>query len=131
MSRASLLRAGRRAAERGMTDTVEIYEVTEAESGDGLDIIETETVHYRGPGKIQFFDAAYEQSAVAGAHTHVIDRSFLHVPHDTTAVAIDRYVRVVASGVNPRLIGRKWRIANFPDKSQATALRLPIEEVLQ
>lgn len=114
-----------------MTDTIAVYEVaSDYDESTGL-YEDTTTTVYLGPGKIQFFDGTYEQTPVAGAHTFVLSRASVHLPADTTGLAPDQLVTVVASHLTPAIVGHVWRLANVTVKSQATALRLPIEEVVQ
>lgn len=129
MSRASALAAGRRAAERGMTDTIEVFEVTQ-EWNDATGLYEdVEAQVYSGRGKVQTFES-YERTPIAGAHQFTVMRPHVHLPADTAGVRVDHRVRVVASALSPTLAGSEYRIAGVSDKSHATALRFPVEEVL-
>ena len=112
-----------------MTDTVEVYDVTQ-EWNESTGLFEdTETRVYQGPGKVQTFES-YEQTPIAGAHQFTVMRPHVHLPADTAGVRVNHRVRVVASALSPTLSGSEYRIAGVSDKSHATALRFPVEEVL-
>lgn len=129
MSRASLLRAGRRAAERGMTDTLEVYSVAQEWNDETGTYEDVETQVYLGRGKVQTFES-YERTPIAGAHQFTAMRPHVHLPVNVQGVKVDHRVRVVASALSPTLAGSEYRIAGVSDKSHATALRFPVEEVL-
>lgn len=120
----------REQAESLFTDIIVIYEVTKERAPATSGYIYTTTTVYIGPGKIQFFDNAHEQKAIAGGREFIIDRSFLHLPHAVPHLAIDQYLAVLSSPTSPLLASedREWRITNVPVKTRATSLRLPILE---
>lgn len=122
----------RQQAASQMTDTVAIFAVSKTRLAATSSYTYEYTTIYIGPGKIQFFDNAYEQKAIAGGQEFIIDRSFLHLPHDTPHIEMDQYVQVLESATSPQLMtdDRVWRITNVPVKTRATALRLPILEEL-
>lgn len=129
MSRASALAAGRRAAVRGMTDTIAVYEVTQVrnQATGGYDTVTT-TV-YLGRGKVQTFES-YERKPLAAGHQYTVMRPHVHLPVDTAGVRVGHQVAVVEASLSPTLTGSEYTIAGVSDKSQATALRFPVEEVL-
>lgn len=117
-------------AESMFTDTVVIYAITRVRVPESSSYDYEYTTVYIGPGKVQFFDNAYEQKAIAGGREFIIDRSFLHLPHDTPHLAVDQYIQVLDSPTSPQLAmeNRTWRITNVPIKTRASSLRLPILE---
>lgn len=130
MSAVSTIKAGRAAAERLMLDTIAVYRVTrEWDEPSGEYAEATETV-YLGPGKFQFFDAAYEQTPEAGGHAFVQARSFVHLPASTTGIQVDDVAVSLESPLAPAIEGVEHRITSVPLKSLATSLRLPVEKGL-
>lgn len=130
MSLRSTLLAGRRAAERNMTSTVRVSRPSRVLDEATGAYVDSWTTVYEGPGKLQSYDNAYEQTPVAGGHTFITGRQMVHLPVGATGIRVDDVVEVVAEALNPGLLGRRWRVANTPAKSHQTALRFPVEEVL-
>lgn len=131
MSLVTTLLAGRAAAERNMTSTVKVSRLARAFDEATGTYADSWTTVYEGPGKLQFFDNAYEQTPVAGGHTFITGRQMVHLPVGASGIQVDDVVEVVADALNPGLLGRTWRVTNTPAKSHQTALRFPVEEVLQ
>lgn len=112
-----------------MTDTVEVYSVATVWNEAAGKNVEVETQIYSGPGKIQTFEA-YERTPTSGGHQFTVMRPHVHLPADTAGVKVGHRVRVTGSALSPTLAGSQYTIAGVSDKSHATALRFPVEEVL-
>ncbi len=129
MSRLGAIKAGRRAALAGMTDTWRVYRKTlEWSDAQGKDVL-TETTIYTGPGKLQTFES-YEQKPSAGAHEFTVMRPHLHLPVVDSAanIRVDDIAVCTASPVDPLIVGTEVKIAGVQSKTYATARRFPVTE---
>ena len=123
----SALRSGRRAAERLMTDLVEIRRVvgTAVDPLTGRDEAELVVV-YEGKAKLQSFEG-YEASREVIAHSSVVQRMSIHLPVDSYRSSVGDVVRIVHSS-DPLLVGREYRVTQeAPFKTHATAYRISVD----
>lgn len=123
----SALRSGRRAAERLMTDLVEIRRVvgTTVDPLTGRDEAELVVV-YEGKAKLQSFEG-YEASREVIAHSSVVQRMSIHLPVDSYRSSVGDVVRIVHSS-DPLLVGREYRVTQeAPFKTHATAYRIFVD----
>lgn len=123
----SALRSGRRAAERLMTDLVEIRRVvgTAVDPLTGRDEAELVVV-YEGKAKLQSFEG-YEASREVIAHSSVVQRMSIHLPVDSYRSSVGDVVRIVHSS-DPLLVGREYRVTQeAPFKTHATAYRIFVD----
>ena len=113
-----------------MTSTLTVTRVTgqtrNYETG-GLDD-ELETV-YSGPGRIQTYEPQ-ESRPEAGDHSYVIQRYSAHLPVGAGPFRVNDQITVDADPLDPALVGRIYRVVSLFNKSQATAQRIPVEEVV-
>lgn len=123
----SALRSGRRAAERLMTDLVEIRRVvgSAVDPLTGRDEAELVVV-YEGKAKLQSFEG-YEASREVIAHSSVVQRMSIHLPVDSYRSSVGDVVRIVHSS-DPLLVGREYRVTQeAPFKTHATAYRIFVD----
>ena len=123
----SALRSGRRAAERLMTDLVEIRRVvgSAVDPLTGRDEAELVVV-YEGKAKLQSFEG-YEASREVIAHSSVVQRMSIHLPVDSYRSSVGDVVRIVRSS-DPLLVGREYRVTQeAPFKTHATAYRIFVD----
>lgn len=124
-----VVEAGRRAAERRMTDTVRITR-TDPDQVDELTGRGVDVTVYEGRAKVQGYTAYETRAEVAGA-TVVIQRSGLHLPVGAYRMRVGDVVEVTATATDPFLVGRRYRIAQeAPMKTHATAYRVYVDAVL-
>lgn len=122
-----VLVAGRRAAERLMTDHIVINRVT----GSSVDPLTGEDVPelvqvYEGKGKLQSFEG-HEGSREVIAHSSVVQRMSIHLPVDSYRSSVGDVVRIVHSS-DPLLVGRDYRVTQeAPFKTHATAYRIFVD----
>ena len=124
----SALRSGRRAAERLMTDLVEIRRVvgTAVDPLTGRDEAEFVVV-YEGKAKLSSFEG-HEASREVILHSSVVQRMSVHLPVGSYRSSVGDVVRVVASHVDPMLEGREFRITQeAPYRTWATAYRIFVD----
>lgn len=105
--------------------------------GTGLPATGTPTTVYGGTGdhgqdkcKLQTTDLqpSYESS---GEHSYTLTRMELHIPVvDSDDPVKPGDVATITSSLDPRNVGRKFRISAGFAKTLATAQRLPVEEVI-
>ena len=124
----SALRSGRRAAERLMTDLVEIRRVvgSAVDPLTGRDEAELEMV-YNGKAKLSSFEG-YEASREVVLHSSVTQRMSIHIPVGAYRSSVGDIVRIVESRMDPMLEGREFRITQeAPFKSHSTAYRIFVD----
>lgn len=128
------LAMGREAAAELMTSSCTIVRKgTPVTDGDG-DVTTPETLVYgtvAKPGrcKVQTYEAQ-ESTPEAGGATVTVQRYRLDIPVGSYAPRIGDVATIRAETRDPQLVGRKFRIAALLHKSQATAYRLGVKEVL-
>lgn len=127
MSVHHVLSSGRHAAERLMTDHVEINRVvgSTVDPLTGQDVAELEMV-YNGKAKLQSFEG-YEASREVISHSSVVQRMSIHLPVDSYRSSVGDVVRIVRSA-DPLLEGREYRVTQeAPFKTHATAYRIFVD----
>lgn len=123
----SLLMRGRAAAESLMVDMVNIRRQTgTTPDGQGGDTPTYSTI-YSGPGKVQS-QAVQALTPEAGGHTATVQRLELHIPVGSCSPAVGDVATVTACLMDPNLVGHVLRITALPNKSLATAYRIPVED---
>ena len=127
MARMRVSRAARRRAVMLMPGEIEIrrfYGKTRTVPGSLKPVRDSEVV-YRGPGKVQSYEAHEQPVEVAGSSVTVI-RTRIDVPiGEGYAPRPGDIVRVLENPDDPELVGRKFRLASTaPFKSSATAYRV-------
>lgn len=114
-----------------MTDEWAVYrfERTWNESTGKHD--ETSVTVYLGPARLGSFEA-YEQTPEAGGAQKAVMRATLHCPVDaaSTLIAVDDTAVCLSSLTDAELVGTEVRIAGAQHKTDSTARRFPVAEVL-
>jgi hypothetical protein len=126
----SLVIEGRLEAEALMLDRVEIRRSTGAVAQNEATGRTTaaSTLVYVGPCKVQSQDALPQAGEVAGREA-VTQRYRLDLPVAVTVVRVGDVATITEAALDAELLGRRFRVAGQHHKSQATARRLPVEEV--
>jgi len=121
---------GRVAAERNMTDTCTVKTVT-GSSVNQTTGVETPTYSttYTGKCKVQSGGLSALNPEAGGA-TFTVQRSEVHVPVGAFAPAVGQVITITACALDPLMVGRVFRVTSLLHKSQATAYRLGVEEVV-
>lgn len=125
---------GREAAAELMTSSCTIVRKGKpVTDGDG-DVVTPETLVYGtvlkpGRCKVQTYEAQ-EATPEAGGATVTVQRYRLDVPVGSYAPQIGDVATIRTETRDPQLVGRKFRVAALLHKSQATAYRLGVKEVL-
>lgn len=65
---------------------------------------------------------------VAGQERPLI-KNGLHLSFDATTPSIGWEYECTKAGIDPALVGRRWRVVGFPARTWQTALRLDVVEV--
>jgi hypothetical protein len=133
VSATAAVRRGQVAAVRLMVDTCVIRrrgpEVTNPDTGV---VTPTWTQIYNGPCKLQEsagFGAAGTEPQ-AGEHKFVLQGWRLHLPIAETGPTDGDVAEVTTAGVDPDLVGRRYRLGGDFAKTFATARRIQVEEVV-
>jgi len=128
---ASALAAGRRAAESLMTDACTVRAVTgqATDQTTGAVTPAYSAPLYTGRCKVQSNEMQERTPEAAGADVTVL-RYSVHVPVAAFAPAIGQVVAITSAASDPNLAGRAFRVVALLHKSQATAYRLGVEEVV-
>ena len=83
---------------------------------------------YTGRCRMQTYEG-HEQALVAGAATHVVQRSTVHLPVGVFQPLPGDIVTITAEPVDPLLVGRHFRVVQqYPVKSHMTAYRVFVDE---
>jgi hypothetical protein len=131
MSAESATLTARAAAERNMVDacTVTRYTVTATDRETGVQT-RTPTSIYSGRCRVQQRAAARPGGRRDVGEASVVEVDYvLQLPMSVTGVQVEDVVAITASGLDPDLPGRKFRVASQAAKTHASARRLELIEV--
>lgn len=129
MSRASVLAAGRRAAEAGMVDTCAITRVTGETTNDLTgEVTRTTAQVYAGKCRVQQSGAQGGEEDI-GEAALVVLRFELQLPMTVVGLHEADEVTITASRSDPDLPGRVFTIRDLMHKTDATARRVSMREV--
>lgn len=120
---------GRRLAERRMSDTWVIQEVNAASPVDPVTGVGTMVTIYTGKARLMTYEP-FEQVADAVGSEITTQRYSLHLPVSAPSPHKNAVATCTASTGDPALVGRKVRVLAQMRKTEATAQRIPVEEVL-
>jgi hypothetical protein len=96
---------------------------------DTLDDVEATTVLHTVPGRIKFPTLTVSERSAVG-QVFATQQVNVHVAVGSTPnVRVDHFVVVLASTVDPSLVGRKFRVSGNAQAGQVTSHRYPVEEV--
>lgn len=124
-----LLAAGRRAAEAKMLDTCTAGRPGEEETDGQGNVTTPLTPLYAGRCLVQTYEAQ-ESNPVAGGATLTVQRYRVDVPVGAFAPAIGDVITINTAAADPNLAGRVYRVVALLHKSQATAYRLGVRELV-
>lgn len=130
MNVSQALARGQRAAEARMIDACVIERLTGVETDDyGNETPTYETV-YEGKCRVMSWNVATTSPDVAQQRVDLL-RFYVHVPVSVRGVKVNDRVRVTQSR-DPELTepGRTFRVENLAHKTDQTARRLPVEEIV-
>lgn len=129
----ALLDAGRRMAESLMLDTCTVKTPTGTSTNETTGVVTaTYTNVYTGMCKVQSPGAHVNPQSnpeVSGA-TFTVLRSEVHVPVSAFTPAVGQVVTLTAVPLDALLVGRVFRVVAMLHKSQATAYRLGVDEIV-
>lgn len=129
MSRASILAAGRRAAEAGMVDTCRIRRTIQEDTDESTGVITPVKVDiYAGPCRIQQAQGQGQRQDVAEASL-VLLRLELQLPMSVIGLQEGDEAEILTSVNDGDLVGRVFRIRDLAHKTEATARRVQCMEV--
>ena len=128
MSAEGLVARGRRAAESLMTDTVRVTRASGRPVTDPVTgVVSTPSVTvYEGVGRVQARPT--EPEVVDGVQVYVLSDLTVQLPVSVAPI-VDDEVEVLASAMDPLLVGRTFRVKASPRKTHATMTRCEAEEV--
>ena len=116
-------------AESLMRDTIRADRQT-GTTPDGLGgDVPVLTTLYTGRGKVQS-QAVQQLNPEAGGHVYTVQRYEVHLPVGSFSPAVGDLLSVTTAADNPELTGRVFRVTALMHKSQPTAYRLAVEEVV-
>lgn len=130
MSAEAAVLAGRREAEALMVDACDVMRpgdpVTDPETGN---VIPGETFVYSGPCKVQQ-TISQASNPEAGGHQFTVQDVRWDTPVTAGPFLVGDVVTMVASVLDPQLVGRAFRVIETFHKSGATAQRTRVSEVV-
>jgi hypothetical protein len=131
MSRATILAAGRKAAERGMVDVCTITRVTstvtDRETGD---VTTTVATIYTGPCRLQEIFGFSRDTSPSPDQSQLARYRVLQLPVDSSEdVRVGDEVLVTASAHDPDMIGVRLIVRDQSGKTDQTARRVGVEEI--
>jgi len=122
--------ARRRRVESLMLDTCTVGNPTGAITNETTGVVTvTYTNVYTGRCKVQSTSGTESNPTVGGA-TFTVLRSEVHVPVGAFTPDDGQVVTITACALDALLVGRVFRVVSLLHKSQATAYRLGVEEVV-
>ena len=106
-----------------MVDAVRVYApgepVTDPITGE---VTDGETLVYEGRAKVQS-NTAMAGNPEAGGQLFTVERKELHVPALTPGLDVGQMVTVLASALQPTIVGETYRLTEPSGKSWQTAQR--------
>lgn len=131
MTRAVVLAAGRREAERGMVDTCEITRVTGSttDRDTGVRVVTRDTI-YSGPCRVQEI-FSFSRSTSPTPDQPVLARyRVVQLPVvGSEGIEQNDDVEITACMHDPDLVGRAMKVRDQAAKSEATSRRIGVEEI--
>lgn len=114
-----------------MTDEWAVYRAERAWNESTGKHDETSTTIYLGPARLGSFEA-YEQTPEAGGAQQAVMRATLHTPVNTATalITVNDTAVCLSSLTDAELVGTEVRIAGAQHKTDSTARRFPVAEVL-
>ena len=130
MSAEDLVARGRRAAESLMTDMLRVTRASGRPVTDPVTgVVSTPSVTvYEGVGRVQARPNATAPKVVEGVQVYVLSALVVQFPASADLL-VDDEVEVLASAMDPLLVGRTFRVKASPRKTHATMTRCEAEEV--
>lgn len=129
MSRDSVLRLGRRAAEAGMVDACVIRRRTGETVGADAVVTPTWATLYTGKCRVQVRSQSQAgQGVEVGEAYRIVERSEVHLPITVTGLAEGDRIEVTASAHDPELVGKVFTVRDVIAKSHLTARRVTVAE---
>lgn len=130
---ASLVAAGRRAAEALMVDTIVVYDVGDRDTQDestGDEVLEL-VIAFTSKAKFQQGDVTQPNMPSVGGRREAIDETTVQIPVSAPQVVQGQVVEctAVGDGSDPRLVGRKWVVSVPMNKTYSTATRLSLRQL--
>ncbi|MFV2143218.1 DUF6093 family protein [Isoptericola sp. G70] len=128
MAAADLVRRGRAAAARYMAKTGTVVEL--GRNTGALDPVTYEpimTIVYSGPGRVQTYEP-HERDVEVGGGSVTVQRYSVHLPVGPFAPEVGDQIEVIASPLDPNLVGRLFLVRALMHKSAATAYRLGVDD---
>lgn len=128
MSAADVVARGRAHAESLMADTVRVTRASGAPVTDPETAVVSRPVAevYAGRGRIQGRNS--ESETVDGVQVYVLTDVVVQLPVSVAPIVDDEVV-VIASAMDPSLVGRAFRVKAASRKTHATMTRCEAEEV--
>lgn len=130
MSRTTVLSDGRRFVTSGFTETFTFFSEAFGEipvGGTDPAIVET-VIHADVPGRIKFPSMVVSDREAAGQLV-AMQSPEVHVAVGSTPNVREGHMcRVTASTVDVSLVGRKFRVAGWPQGGSTTSHRYPVTE---
>lgn len=127
MSVGALVARGRRSAEALMTDTAKVTRITGETTNSVGVVVNTRSTIYTGKAKRQSYQP-YEQTPEAGGHTFTIQRYSAHFPVGSFVPEVGDLIEWTSNASDSDMVGLFDRVAALLHKSQATAMRLLVDE---
>lgn len=131
MSRAGVLAAGRREAERGMIDACTITRVT-GSTTDRVTLVRTPTTDtiYTGRCRVQEIFSFSRETSPTPDQPILARYRVLQLPVvGSEGIQAGDDVTITASVHDPDLVGRLFKVRDESAKSEATARRIGVEEI--
>jgi hypothetical protein len=129
MSRATVLAAGRRAAEAGMTDTCTITRRTGTTDPVTGVPSTSDTPLYDGVCRVQAARAEAQRQDIGEDHELLLRLEIQLPVAGTEGLQVGDIVTITAAVNDADLTGRVFRIRDLAHKSEATARRVQVIEV--
>jgi len=118
----------RRQAESRFTERLKFFTATETTDPATFEVTTVETNVGTVPGRVKMASFQGRDPEVAGQYP-VVSRLEVHVAVGSVNAPPDTFVRVLASTMDPGLVGRVFRVSDRPSMGAVTAWRYPVEEV--
>jgi hypothetical protein len=118
----------RRQAESRFTERLKFFTAVESTDPDTFEVATVETSLGTVPGRVKVASFQGQDPEVAGQYP-VVSRLEVHVAVGSVNAPPDTFVRVLASTMDPGMVGRVFRVSDRPSMGQVTAWRYPVEEV--
>jgi hypothetical protein len=127
LSRESVIRQGRAFQEASFTETVKVGPLVEVENPETLEMVKSVQADLVGPALVKYPTLTVSERDIPGSQVAIGD-VVVKRPVSAPVSPVGHWFEVIASSIDPSLVGRRYSIKSAPQAGQTTSHRYPVRE---